>query len=398
MIKTRTLNVSTDGLEVAFQGALTVKSLEYLQAEKNKAEELKEEIYTQFAGLHGHMLPNGAKGGYRYIFNQGLMAAKWQIKHSNDQTKWNFYAKMPSGALLEYGLKNCIAMLYDDLKAMGAKVMSDSVSRFDVCADIEAQGFAIDPNMITAHSATTARRHLSKEDYAASKDEFHMDIVGLSRIETLTIGKMPGRQIQIYDKRKQSIKKQLTHWFEVWGKSPKDLEPTWRIEFRAGKNHLKSWNIRTLDDLIKKAGDMVLQGFGDVRYLVDKKSNITRSKIHPIWETARNEIVRFLQFARQGAKRGIVKECFKAQKITQLRAMIVGLSTTLCELEIPRNRREKMLSYGGGRDAVFQRLYDFSAGAISKAIEYDPKDLLKKMDRASKKYHFLDDESEAIYA
>lgn len=393
MIKTRTLNVSVDGLEVAFQGALSSKMLAYLQDEKLKAEEAKEEIYTTVAGLSGHILPNGAKGGYRYIFNQGLLAAKWQIKHSIDPTKWNFYAKMPSGALLDYGLKNCIAMLYDDLKSMNAKIMGDSVSRFDVCADIEAEGFEIDPKMITAHSATSARRHHSQDGY--DPDRNHIDIVGLSRIETLTIGKMPNRQIQIYDKRKQSLKKKLTHWFEVWGKSPKDQEPTWRIEFRAGKNHLKDWNIRTLDDLISKAGDMVLQGFQDVRYLADKASNITRSAIHPIWETARNEIVRFLQFARQGATRGRVRECFKNEKVKQISAMIVGLSTTLCELQIPKTMRDKMLAYPDGRDRVLDRLYDLTSGAVARAIDRDPKDLFKKMNRASKKYHFLDIEEEA---
>lgn len=394
MIKTRTLNVSTDGLEVAFQGALPGKALDYLQAEKNKADEAGEEIFTDFGGLSGYILPNGAKGGYRYIFNQGLMAAKWQIKHSTSQTGWNFYAKMPSGALLEYGLKNCITMLTDDLRAMGAKVMDDSVSRFDVCCDIEAPGFEIDPKLITAHSATTGRRHYSQDPaaYRNPEDENRIDIVGLSRIETLTIGTMPGRQIQIYDKRKQSIKKKITHWFEVWGKSPKDLEPTWRVEFRAGKKHLKDWNIRTLVDLIEKAGDMALQAFKDIRYLTDRESNVTRSGVHPIWETARNEIVRFLQFARQGAVRGVVRECYKAQKIKQLSAMIVGLSATLCELHIPRVRREKMLEFDGGKDMVMRRLLEFSNGAIGRAIQDEPKELFKKMSRASRKYHFLDGE------
>lgn len=393
MDKCRTLNVSCDGLAVAFQGALPQSVLDYLASEKIKAENAKEEIFTTVNGLQGYILPNGAKGGYRYIFNQGLMAAKWQIKHSTDATKWNLYAKMPSGALLEYGLKNCITMLSHDLKAMGAKVLADSVSRFDVCADIEMQGFEINPRLVTAHSATSARQHRA-QDWQKQRDNTHIDIVGLSRVETLTIGKMPNRQIQIYDKRKQSIKKKLTHWFEVWGKSPKDLEPVWRIEFRAGKDHLKDWNIRTLVDLIEKAGDMVMQGFNDVRYLAERSTNITRSKIHPIWDLAQKELARFLQFARQGALRGQVRECFRAEKIKQLKAMIVGLAASVTELELI-GTRERIAMQRGGQKLIFDRMLGFAAGAVGRAIEHDPKDVIRKMEKASKKYHFLDYERAA---
>jgi len=389
-MKTDLLNVSVDGLTVAFRGCISEAALAALAKAKAEAEVEGGEAYASIMSLSGYVKQNGAKGGYRYIFNQGPMAAKWQIKHSIDPNQWNLLAKMPSGALLDYGLKSCIKMLEADLKLLGGRILENSVSRFDVCADILCEGFEIDRTMVSAHSATRGqpRGDLSYEDYLRFMETNDISISGLKKIETLEIGSIKNRQITIYNKRKQAIKMHLMHWFDVWGRKKEDKEPVWRVEFRAVSKHLREWNIKSLDDLVKRAGDMVGQAFVDIRYLSEVKSNITRSKNHPIWDVAIDGLANFLRFAVEGAQKGRVIKCYRDQKIAVIKAMITGLSSTLLALDIKGQGAFDIL----GHETLFDRLRRLVVGALDRAIEYEPKEIYKKMRKACKKYHFIDAE------
>src|SRR4029077_1301274 len=89
------------------------------------------------------------------------------------------------------------------------------------------------------------------------------------RLESVTIGKMPGRQIIVYDKRREVVEKRKLLWFRVWGIDPHDTSvQVWRVEMRAGKKELKGrWQIRTFDDVDRAIGDVFLQALVDVRYI-----------------------------------------------------------------------------------------------------------------------------------
>ena len=74
----------------------------------------------------------------------------------------------------------------------------------------------------------------------------------------MRIGKMPGREVTVYDKRADLIAKGKPEWWTIYNDLRKAdgkpvLDPTdrassqiWRVEVRAGKDHLKDrWGITT---------------------------------------------------------------------------------------------------------------------------------------------------------
>ena len=104
------------------------------------------------------------------------------------------------------------------------------------------------------------------------------------------VGKMPGRQVIVYDKRREAIDKHKMQWFKIWGIDPKGKSNhIWRIELRAGKKHFKDrWQLRTFADIEAAIGDVLKLAMEDIRYVADHQtdSNITRQQLHPLWEKA----------------------------------------------------------------------------------------------------------------
>ncbi|WP_147250381.1 hypothetical protein [Thalassospira lucentensis] len=70
------------------------------------------------------------------------------------------------------------------------------------------------------------------------------------KLESIPIGKMPGRQVIIYNKRTPAIEKKTTYWFKVWEIAPPTNtdKHVWRVEFRAGQKELKDkYNLRSFN-------------------------------------------------------------------------------------------------------------------------------------------------------
>src|SRR5206468_1118150 len=123
-------------------------------------------------------------------------------------------------------------------------------------------------------------------------------------VSSVTVGKMPGQQVIVYDKRSEVIAKRKVGWWEIWnatrirsgaeGLQPDDpaVSRVWRVELRAGKSHLKDrWNIRTWADLDARLGDMVACILNAVRYTrpTPQDSNRSRWLDHDLWQLVRRE-------------------------------------------------------------------------------------------------------------
>ena len=132
------------------------------------------------------------------------------------------------------------------------------------------------------HSGTGRRDHITDPDKAVNGKS--------GRTTSVTVGKMPNRQVIVYDKRAEVIARSKSYWWVIWndtlrraglpllqydtvrreaGADPTpvtvpyvensaphidatqpDISRVWRIEFRAGKNRLKdTWGIRTWGQL-----------------------------------------------------------------------------------------------------------------------------------------------------
>lgn len=380
------LHVGCDALYVTFQACLSAAVLKSLARAKRRADKAGEQTYEVIGNISGHVFPNGAKGGYRYIFDQGPLAAKWLIKESLDPNQWNLFAYIPSQALAEFGLNECIENMLSDLKGWGAIILNNSVNRFDVCADIVAPNFKIDPNKIVAHSHSKIARHLDMDT-----NDLSPQIIGGNRIETVTIGKMPNRQIQIYDKRKEQIRTQKTFWFDLWGVARSECPVVWRVEVRAGKKSLDAWNIKTLDDLSRKIGDYCQQAFEDIKIVEERnETNVSRSVVSQFWIDAKTAIISFLSSAMSGAKKGKVREVIRKDQTQIISQLVVGLSANLGGLIMgSKERMHRFEMRGGGLAEFADDLASMVAGKIRQAAYEDSEKFFDKVRAVNQKYHFI---------
>lgn len=117
------------------------------------------------------------------------------------------------------------------------------------------------------------------------------------RFESVTIGKMPGRQIIVYDKSLAAKVQQTPYWFKAWGLDPDDKAYTvWRVEIRAGRD---SWrgvkgplgrrSYETIEALLQR---FLMGALRDIRYVTNRGevSNVTRAGMHPLWHAAQGAV------------------------------------------------------------------------------------------------------------
>lgn len=201
------------------------------------------------------------------------------------------------------------------------------------------------------------------------------------RCESVTIGKMPGRQIIIYDKRRASIDKKQLFWFKVWEIDPKDKsKAVWRIELRAGKKHLKeAWRLSTFADIEASIGDVFERAIDEIRYLAANQtdSNVSRHSIHPIWTRAREHSLKALSDQRSGLTKdqmiSIVREHKEAQYLAQIHGLVAG----------------RAVISGEYPDDEYDHLLEKMRAEILSAVSNPKSGFYKAVERAKTRFHFL---------
>ncbi len=156
------------------------------------------------------------------------------------------------------------------------------------------------------------------------------------RLESVTVGKMPGRQVIIYDKRKAAIDKKAFFWFDVWGINRHTKPNVWRVELRAGKKELKERRlITTFADFECAIGDVYTDIAETVRYHEHHQtdSNVSRQTQHPLWDAAQATLQERLFAFRSGLCADQVREVFRDQQceiyLQQTQGLMAGLSVAM---------------------------------------------------------------------
>jgi hypothetical protein len=286
------LYVGFDGLDVAFQGSLPEAALAMLEQARDEAQRQMHPALVRIGELEAHVAETGARGGYRYRFDTGEDGEVWFVKQDARVDQWNLRVSVKSFPLMLHGYAAVRDRLYTRLRAMGARVLAASVGRVDIAVDLRMHGFRLDPALFVAHS------HCDRDaQFDPDQDQFSVHYAGRAP-SSVTVGRMPGRQIIVYDKRREAIQKRKWHWFDCWGLDWKsDKEPVWRVEVRAGKKHLKDhWRITTFADLEATIADLVTSAMAKIRYLdpTSTDANVTRRAEHPLWARARTELLNHL--------------------------------------------------------------------------------------------------------
>lgn len=334
-----------DALDIAFQGALPAKRLTQLDAAK-KAAQLKEHekrgeaIPFGKSKAHVEVAPVGVKG-FGLQLSTGHDGEVWFIKRSTNKEGWNIRVSVRSAAFIGRSLDEVIARLYERLEDWGATIIMESVGRVDFAVDFGMdKEWQLQPDCIIAHSNATAS--VNKE-----AREMHLqEVMSGRRCTGVTVGKMPNRQICIYDKTKEIIAKRKDYWRKVWRLDERpEVERVWRVEMRAGKRHLKEdWQVSTIAQLKEKVGDIFAYSLLRIRLhdYEDDNPNITRRAVHEVWKKL-SSIVK-AGFTLNGECPNAVKECHREQAMDNIRKVYETTLPTFARVfGIPENRMEEAI-------------------------------------------------------
>ncbi|MEP3321515.1 MAG: hypothetical protein ABJN40_10755 [Sneathiella sp.] len=328
-----------DTLEISFQGALSFEVIDQLEQVKEEATARQENQLAEIGPgrIQGHVGKSGMSGGYAYTFSTGPLGELWSFKKNSNPSEWNIGVKVYAAALVAYPYWEIKERLLQRLKDMGCIIGQESIRRVDFAMDFLIPGvFEINEHQFVAHHRSKISPYLKFED--VDQDTGNNDgtyVFRGGRKESVTIGKMPGRQVIVYDKRKAALDLGTPHWFKVWGIDPKDkTKNVWRVELRAAKKELKDkWNIRSFKDLEDSVGDVFTHIAHKIRYNDDFQTdaNVSRQRQHPLWDAVHKCLENKLTEYRSGLLPNQVKEVLASQQkeiyVTQLMGLVAGLAT-----------------------------------------------------------------------
>jgi len=325
-----------DGLDVAFQGRVPLDLLDVLEEAKERAGREMRPAVVKHRGVPLAVAETGARGGYAFRCDTGPDGATWFFKRPRRGDTWGVRVSVKSLTLALHGLGGVRARLYEFMESLGIAVPpgGESIGRVDYAVDILAPGFTLEPAHFVMHSHAGRADHMEPEP---------MTRHGTSgRVTSVTVGKMPNRQVIVYDKRREVIDKHKVQWWEIWnavraarGEPPldpkdKDGSQVWRVELRAGKDHLKKqWGGKTWADLDDKLGSLLLKALKEVRYAIPKTdTNRSRWPDHPIWTLARQEVEGDLFEMMCPLDPHAIREVLRSEYADLLGGQLAGLSAT----------------------------------------------------------------------
>lgn len=333
-----------DTLDVAFQGALTKEALDRLEDAKQAAEAMPNDSYgvpMQFRpeGRTFFVKSHGKKGGYRYTLTDNPTGAIFSIKRDTRPQEWNFFISARAAGLLSRTYEGMKRHIAESLADMGAIIIGESVNRVDYAVDIATSHFDLEAaNFITPWRAK-ARNHFSTDtdidefgDKTVQDSEWPVGSVMCGgRFESVTVGKMPGRQVILYDKLRAAKDQKTDYWFPAWGLDPQDPgTQVWRVEIRAGRNALErcthAAQTRSYETVEAFLPRFFESASDDIRYVTNRPdvSNVTRATVHPLWATAQDALRNLPQSSEPRIPPAQVLEFMRKQRLGMSQAQAFG--------------------------------------------------------------------------
>lgn len=371
-----------DTLDIAIQGSLPPDVLSALDKARDTASETQAPFLTTIGPgkVSMHVNGHGMRGGYAYVTDTGPLGAIWKLKKNADPTQWNIFVSPRATTLLSHGFAGTLDYIFETLEAMGATVSGHSVNRVDIALDFKTENFELHLDQFVAHAHTKVQPYWGEETHKAEKNQPSAILRG-RQLESVTVGKQPGRQIIVYDKKREAIARQKHFWFKAWDVDQHDQSVNvWRVEIRAGKKALKErWQIRQLEDVDASIGDVCLHALSDVRYLADQQSdsNVTRQELHPLWIATQGAVTERLAEFRSGLLPGqiieIERELAQERYVKLVTSNAIGLGVAL----------------GLKDDAILADLSVIVSDNVKAAVDADEGRISKSIKRARERLHFV---------
>lgn len=323
-----------DSLYFSIQGALSAKAVKRYEELKNQAVHLNANVAFHEEGQSTHYLlqPNGKRGGYTYLIDTGRVGSSIAFKTSLARDQHNGFVEISSASLLAHGWRESVSQALEHVQALGFHVVDISINRVDYCIDFLDAQIDINPRDFIAHSRVKKLCYYESDsvnNHVEMRSD-HVDIRTVSQsdcIKSITLGKMPGRQIIVYDKRAEVIERRKHYWFDAWGIDRNDATRTvHRVEVRAGKDHLAANRIRTLDDFEAHIGVILTKAVTAIRWVQcpSTDANVTRAPLHPVWEAVQANITDALAPYTAPITPEVITERMRHNKRIEYRQQIVG--------------------------------------------------------------------------
>lgn len=283
-----------DKLEITFQGCLLTSEVEALAAAKEKAQETRNEQFLELGPgsvpvlVHETGIPH-----FSFRVDTGPDQEIWFFSKSVNEANWGIRVSVRAMSLALYGYEACKVRVFDRLKEFGAIVKDHRVARVDYALDFHWPEFEIDLARFSMHHSMGCSAYFQTDSLELCKEDCNDLYVSFAnrKPSSVRIGRSAGYQIAIYNKRREVLQKRLqkAFWWEIWELKPASkTSVVWRLELRAGKECLRSFNVDRLEDLEAAAGNLFRFMLRKVQYKAPDQSdtNRTRQKRDELWTQA----------------------------------------------------------------------------------------------------------------
>jgi hypothetical protein len=374
-----------DGLDISFSIQIGNQLCAGLEAAKAEAQKAHRSAPFEWNGVSMTVSETGARGGFAFIASTGIFGATWFFKKPNPQDPWGVRVSCNSFQLAIQGLGRTRSELYQVLDQLQITVPpgAESIGRVDYAVDFLAPDFELCPGHFVMHSNANRADHFEYDPMTTNGRS--------GRVTSVTVGKMPGRQSIVYDKRAEVIAKHKVGWWEIWNATRSRLglpllnpevraeSRVWRVELRAGKRHLKDrWNIRTWSDLDHRLGDMLAAMMVSIRHTRPCNDlNRSRWPDSVLWLAVRQELEQDLFELRNFSDPDLIKYVQREEQDKLLLAQITGLLIS----------RAAILNLD---ETELVQFVEHSGGEIAHNIKNDLPRYAAKLTYAAGRYHVID--------
>ena len=335
------LHKGFDALDLAYAVHFPAHHMPKLQAAKQRAMEIGQSVPVWLGDVAFNIASTGARGGYTFRCDTGSLGEIWFLKKPSTNDPWGVRISVSAVQCAIMGLAGVKRRIEEKFEKLGVALRQgqESISRVDFALDFIIPNFKLVADNFVMHPRFTRMRHAEITEYKEAGKT--------GRTQSVTVGKNPGRQIIIYDKRAEVLAKGNSHWPVVWNRAreqrglpavdlhDREASQIWRVELRAYKNHLKDdWGVASWWQLQEKLPSIFNSLLSDIRYTAPSLDmNRSRWPDHLLWTRVRAELQGKLSEMKSFATESAIKELLLAEREQMLKSQIAGCSLALAGLQ-----------------------------------------------------------------
>lgn len=317
-----------DTIELAYRASIPESFLIELARAKANAIEKRKAIPLVYNECEFLVEATGGQGGFSYRIDTGPFGAIWKFRGVESKDSWSTHVKIKSHSLATRGIDQSKLDCDNFLRFIGAHFDPDDarVGRADFAFDFYAPALEILPSEFVSHART-------------QKSEIIERIAIGDQTNYIRIGKLPGKQVCIYNKSGAINEKRDLIWTDILKSAAAEFgiqfdertEDIWRIELRSGKKQIdKFLNPNRRWDLFDNQFQAIFKNITkSISWrLPQNDQNKTRWPLNPFWIAIDSEITR-MEFNRHFRVSREAIDTIKSEYLNQLTSQLDGLFLTL---------------------------------------------------------------------